>query len=151
MPEPYRQLLVHESDMTPRLAAFHQSEIGLRVIEAQKSNLYVMRLVVLDRKDTGRPVEFGAIGIHLEGFDAAAREEILSGATPLGTILARREIPHRSQPKAYFSMQVDDFMAGLLRVPSRSELFGRCNALTHLDGIVFADIVEILPTEIKAV
>ncbi len=145
MPEPCRHLLVHASDMTPRLAGFHGSEIELEVMEAQKSELFVMRMVVLRRKDTGKPVEFGAIGIHLERFDAETREEIRTGITPLGGILGRRDIPHQSQPKAYFSIRADDFIARLLQEPVGVTLYGRCNALLHPDGIAFADIVEILP------
>jgi len=145
MPEPYRYLLVHESDMTPRLAEFHRAEIGLEVIDAQRSEHFVMRLVILNRMDTGKPVEFGAIGIQLDGFNPETREEIRSGAAPLGGILARREITHQSRPKAYFSIKVDDFMARLLHEEPGTKLYGRCNALSHPDGIVFADIVEILP------
>ena len=33
----------------------------------------------------------------------------------------------------------------LIHVPPGTKLHGRCNALTHPGGIVFADIVEILP------
>jgi hypothetical protein len=145
LPDPWRHLLVHESDMTPRLRAHHQSEISLEVIEAHKSPTFVMRLVVLHRADDGQPVEFGAIAIQLEGFDALTRQEILEGRTPLGGILEARDIPHQSHPKAYFRMAADAFIAGLLRAAPGEWLYGRCNALCHPDGIVFADVVEILP------
>jgi hypothetical protein len=145
VPEPFGHLLVHESDMTPRLRNYHGAAIGLRVIERQVSEQFIMRLVVLHREDTGAPVEIGAIGIQLEGFDPAAREAILAGQMPLGGILETHDIRHESHPKAYFSLTADAYLAHLLGQPVGTTLYGRCNALSHHEGVVFADIVEILP------
>lgn len=145
VPEPCRQLLVHDRDMTPTLRTFHGSAIGLEVVERQVSDQFVMRLVVLHREDTGQPVEIGAIGIQLEGFDETTRAAILQGKVPLGGILEAGAIVHESHPKAYFSLEADAFIAGLLHQPVGARLYGRCNALSHHDGVVFADIVEILP------
>ena len=146
VPEPARHLLVHQSDMTPRLRAFHQADIHLEVVQADKTPDFVMRMVVLRRANDHRAVEFGAIGIQLEGFDPETRGLILAGETPLGTILESREVPHTSAPKAYFRVLADDFTAGLLGEPPGTVLYGRCNSLCHPDGIIFADIVEILPS-----
>ena len=145
MPEPYQHLLVHESDMTPRLRNFHGTGIGLRVVDRELSDQFVMRLVVLFRQDDGRPVEMGAIGIQLEGFPEETRAAVLAGEIPLGGLLEAHEIVHESSPKAYFSMVTDAFLADLLGVSPGITLYGRCNALAHPDGTVFADIVEILP------
>jgi hypothetical protein len=145
MPQPEQHLLVHESDMTPRLRNFHATGIGLRVVDREASENFVMRLVVLFRQDTGHPVEVGAIGIQLEGFPAETRAEILAGITPLGGILEAHAIKHESAPKAYFSIAADTFLAELLGVPVGATVYGRCNALSHSEGMVFADIVEILP------
>ena len=65
MPEPYAGLLVHKTDMTSTLRAFHESEISLDVLDQDVSSDYLMRAVVL-RDANDRPVEFGAIGIRLE-------------------------------------------------------------------------------------
>ncbi len=145
MPEPYRHLLVHESDMTPRLRHFHGTGIGLRVVERELSEDFVIRLVVLFRQDDLRPVEVGAIGIQLAGFPEETRAGILAGTIPLGGLLEAHEIIHESAPKAYFSITADAFLTELLGVPAGTQLYGRCNALSHPDGMIFADIVEILP------
>ena len=136
MPEPSRHLLVHPSDMTPRLRAFHQSPISLTVVSADLSADYVMRQVVLTRDRDRSPVEYGAIGIHLQGFPPPA---------PLGAILEDAAIPHISAPRAYFEIDADPHIASLLDCQPGDRLCGRCNALSFPDGIVFADIVEILP------
>lgn len=147
MPEPYQHLLVHESDMTPRLRKFHGADISLEVIEREVGEQFVMRLVVLHRSDTSVPVEMGAIGIQLEGFDAEVRAAILAGEVPLGGLLEKFQVDHQSAPRAYFSIIADEFLAEHLKAKVGDHLYGRCNALTHSDGIVFADIVEILPVE----
>lgn len=145
VPEPYRHLLVHQSDMTPRLREYHGSALGLEVIDRQVSDLFVMRLVVLHRLDNHAPVEIGAIGIQLEAFEPHTRAAILEGKIPLGAILERDKVLHDSAPKAYFSIEADEFIAALLKISPGTKLYGRCNALSHDGGIVFADIVEILP------
>jgi chorismate-pyruvate lyase len=145
VPEPMRHLLVHESDMTPRLRTFHQSEISLTVIQAEIARDFVMRQVVLCRTTDGAPVEYGAIGIQLEGLPAHVQALIRKGEKPLGAILEQESVPHVSSPRAWFEIRADDHIANLLQVAGEKRLYGRSNALTHPGGIVFADIVEILP------
>lgn len=147
VPEPYRRLLVHRGDMTPTLEAFHGKPIHLKVIECNKDCHRYERQVVLVLDGSERPVEFGAIRIHLENFPEAAREAIVEGHRPLGTILAHRKIVHRSRPSAYFRIQPDDFIRSALAVSGSRELYGRRNTLTDGEGRVLAEIVEILPPE----
>ena len=148
MPEPYRHLLVHESDMTPRLSDFHQSEIGLRVHTKKEADDFVMRAVVLHKTDPQGelvPVEFGAISIQLEPFPASLREMIKAGERPLGGILQEQGVVHSSHPRAYFKILIDEKLGELLHAPAGSTHYGRSNVLRDADGIDFADIVEILP------
>lgn len=145
VPPPWRQLLVHNEDMTPTLREFHLSEISLQVVQAEMSDEYVMRQVVLHRTSDGAPVEYGAIGIQLGGFPAKVKQLIREGNLPLGGILESEGVPHRSAPRAWFVIDADEHIGELLHVRPGTKLYGRCNALTHPDGIVFADIVEILP------
>ncbi len=145
MPEPQHFLLVHQSDMTPRLRNFHAGEIGLQVIQKQEVETFIMRLVLLQRKEGALPVEIGAIGIDLTGFEASVADLIRAGNIPLGGILEEQNIPHQSAPKAYFVVAADALLAELLQCEVATMLFGRCNVLSHPDGIHFADIVEILP------
>jgi chorismate-pyruvate lyase len=145
VPQPWRDLLVHQCDMTPTLRAHHGSEITLQVVQMQMSDSFVMRQVVLHRASDGVPVEFGAIGIQLENFPPHVKELIREGQRPLGGILETEGVPHTSAPRAWFSVEADDHIGQLLKVHPGTKLYGRCNALSHPDGIVFADIVEILP------
>ena len=144
MPEPYRSLLVHETDMTPKLREFNESEISLEVLEREIADDYVIRAVVLHSED-GNPVEFGAIGIRLGVFNESLKNEVVHETAPLGGLLEKYRFPHSSSPKAYFSVKADPFISEKLNCPVGSMLYGRCNALLDSDGLTFADTVEIVP------
>src|ERR1700722_20163049 len=77
MPEPYKSLLVHQRDMTPRLEKFHGKRIHLQVLGPRRKHDAYFREVVLRLDDTDQPVEFGAIKINLDLYSEKAREEIL--------------------------------------------------------------------------
>jgi hypothetical protein len=146
VPYPYRSLLVHENDMTPTLAAFHHSKLYLEIHERVESGDYLMRLVTLHAASSDLPVEFGAIGIHLENFSPEVRDAVVEGRTPLGGVLGEFGVSHHGSAAApYFSVPADEMMAGTLRQPEGAKLFGRCNQLVDDDGLAIADIVEILP------
>jgi chorismate-pyruvate lyase len=144
MPEPYRSLLVGHHDMTPTLEAFHGERLDLRLLERQHDGDAYRRLVVLTTA-SGRPVEFGAIVIDLNCLTADAREMVLKGERPLGTVLAVCGIEHASRPLAFIRVTSGPFINGALGLPGPRELYGRRNVLSTSDDRTLADIVEILP------
>jgi chorismate-pyruvate lyase len=146
VPAPYRQLLVHERDMTPTLEAFHGERIHLRVIGRRRDGDFFSRLVVLTLSESMLPVEFGAIVIHLEHFPPAAREAILESRYPLGTILADHRIEHFSAPAAFIRVTSDPLIKGALDLAGHDPLYGRRNILAAPGEKLLAEVVEILPT-----
>ena len=145
MPEPYRKLLVHADDMTPTLEQFHGARIHLRMVNREVTEAAYTREVILEAGEKNKPVEFGAIAIHLEQFSEAARELILCESVPRGTILADNAILHESCPQAYFRVNSDPLITEALSLPASTKLFGRCNIHRDLAGNHLAEIVEILP------
>lgn len=143
IPEPQQHLLVHQSDMTPRLHQHHVHAPALTVVTVERTDDYLIREVVLTCE--GDPVEYGAIGIHLEGFPSHVQQMIREGSSPLGSILESEGIPHLSAPRGYFALAADEHMARLLDTVPGTRLYGRSNVLSHSDGTAFADIVEVLP------
>ena len=143
--EPYRQLLVHDNDMTPTLEAFHRERIHLRVLARRLDGDAYARQVVLTLNGSARPVEFGAIVIHLEHFPPAAREEVLEGRRPLGTILHDHRVEHGSRPLAFIRVLSDGTMNDALQLTEQQALYGRRNVIRDVDGHELANIVEILP------
>ena len=145
--EQERSLLVHGKDMTPRLREFHDCEIDLDVAARARIGNYLVRASVLHRRSDGKPVEFGAIGIHLDLLPEEAQNNVLEGRVPFGAILEKHKVPHSSHPRGYFRISVDQRLAELLGATSGQMLFGRCNELRHGSGRVLADVVEVLPRQ----
>lgn len=145
IPPQARWLLVHDIDMTPRLAEHHRCAIVLDVHAKSRIGHYLVRASVLRRGTDGAPVEFGAIGIHLAGFSDEARQLVLEGHVPLGGILQQLKVPHTSHPSGYFRIVIDHRLASLLGGWEGQSLYGRCNELRHSSGEPLAEVVEVLP------
>ena len=152
VPEPYRRLLVHTNDMTPTLEAFHREKIHLRLVRRHIEGDAYCRQVILTTDESERPVEFGAIVIHTQHFPPAAREQILGGYTPLGTILAEHGVRHESCPQGFFQVMSDAEMNRALGLAAPGQekswvLYGRRNLLLAPEGWRLAEVLEILPPE----
>ena len=145
IPEPFRSLLVHEGDMTPRLEAACGQRIHLRIISRKLEGDLMLRQVVLVRDSDEGPVEFGAIRIRLEYLPPEARQMVLDCRLPLGRVLHDFFIQHLSQPVAYFELTADSLIRQALQTDFDQHLYGRRNKLLLPSGKVFAEVVEILP------
>ena len=144
VPEPYRTLLVHGGDMTSRLEEFHDAPMTLRVLHREEDGKAYRREVLLCAKDTGLPVEYGAIEIHLDAFAPELRARILEGHLPLGGLLNRAGVRYRSEPRAFIKLAPDAQMNALFQTSEEHELYGRCNVLLGAEGQTLARIVEVL-------
>ncbi len=145
IPEPYRGLLVHDSDMTSRLEAFHKSKIHIRALARNHHGRAYFREVVLELDGSRRLVEFGASMVNLQFFPGEAEEEIRREERPLGGILRDFNIAFSSRPGAFFRVAADAFIAGALGLPGAPLLFGRRNTLLDSRQRAMAEIVEVLP------
>ena len=144
VPEPYRTLLVHGGDMTSRLEEFHRAPMTLRVLHREEDARAYRREVLLCAKDTGLPVEYGAIEIHLAAFAPALRALILEAREPLGGLLNAHGVVYRSEPRAFIRLAPDAEMNALFGTDPANELYGRSNVLLGERGETLARIVEVL-------
>ena len=145
VPQPYRDLLVGDHDMTPTLEAFYGDQIEIRAIERKVEADSMARITVLLLEGSGKPVEFGAIIIHLEHFPPEARQRVLECHIPLGTILAKYHVNHRSCPRAFIQIASDSMMEEALQLDGPRLLYGRRNVLLTPKNEILADIIEVLP------
>lgn len=146
MPQPYRRLLVHRNDMTPTLEAFADRRIRLRPLDVHEGEDALYRQVVLITEQGEKPMEFGAIKIYLNRFNADARQQILGCRCPLGTILREHEIPHSSRPTDFFRMRREPVIAAALELDDDVRtLYGRHNVLWNEGDEPLAEVVEVLP------
>ena len=146
LPEPYRSLLVHESDMTSTLGQFHCDDIALKVLHRHSSADAYYREVLLLAGSDRQPVEYGAIKINLDQFPGSARDAITAATAPLGQLLHDHGIGYISRPSGFLRVECDDYIGGLFDLGDRPVLYGRRNTLYDDTGRdCLAEIVEILP------
>ena len=145
VPEPSKTLLVHDTDMTSTLEAFHGRSIHLRVLGRERRDTEYHREVALCLEGSEQPVEFGAIKIFLERFNPSAVEQILAERWPLGRILKDGAIAYVSRPKAFLRLASDKFINNVLQLTGANLLYGRRNTLADPSGRPLAEIIEILP------
>lgn len=144
MPEPYRKLLVHHGDMTSRLEQFHGSPMKLRILHIERTGSEYRREVLLCAQDSGLPVEYGAIEIHLDAFPEELREQIVEGRLPLGGLLNRAHFVYSSSPRAFLRLLPDLSLSRLFGLETAAGQYGRCNVLLDHEGVELAHIVEVL-------
>lgn len=145
MPQPYRDLLVHQRDMTGTLTQFFGHKLGLQVLEKTLRFPILARRVLLVIESTQQPVEYGAIRIHLDHFPEQAKERILVGKDPLGGILNEMNIAYVSRPARFIQIEETDLLKKVFPEGNSGVLYGRCNTLTTPEGHRLAEIVEVLP------
>ena len=145
MPEPYKSLLVHETDMTPTLEKYHDQSMRLQILKRNLEGDDYSRQVLLVSEEDQKPAEFGAIKIHLQQFSEDVRQQILEEKRPLGAILYDKRIPHSSRPVAFVRLKPDAIIKLALGLRDAPLLFGRRNVLMGPSKRILADILEVLP------
>ena len=144
MPEPYRTLLVHDGDMTSRLEHLYGDTLVLRCLSCEASPETYRREVVLTVEQSRLPVEYGAIEIQLQAFEGELRALIEEARLPLGGLLNRFGVHYRSRPRAFIRLGADSAMRSYFELPHAPCFYGRCNELLSADGVLLAQIVELL-------
>jgi|SRR5579862_7890583 len=144
MPEPYRRLLVHSSDMTPTLEAFYRQPMRLTVLTREQQDYSYLREVVLKSADDARPVEYGVIRICLDHLPPPASLRVLEEQRPLGNILQSEGIAHLSWPQAFFRVESDSHLGHVLYLSQPATLYGRRNVLLDGSRRLLAEVIEIL-------
>jgi chorismate-pyruvate lyase len=145
VPQPFRTLLVHKTDMTSTLENFYKEKLHVEVLGRHTTGQEYYREVVLRLDQSGRRVEFGAIKILLDLFPHDARQEILREHQPLGRILIESGVEFSSQPRGFVRLIPDDFISRTLALSGPQVLYGRRNTLVDPWDRPLAEIVEILP------
>ncbi len=144
MPQPYRGLLAHSTDMTPTLENFYRQPMRLSVLTREHQDYSYLREVVLKGAHDSRPTEYGVIRICLDHLPPVARNRVLEEQRPLGNILQTEAIPHLSWPQAFFRVQSDSHLAHVLFLAQPAVLYGRRNVLLDGSRRLLAEVIEIL-------
>ncbi len=145
LPEPARQLLSHDRDMTSTLSAHHGSALSVDVLQRRQRDGIYLREVFLRTLRTGEIVEFGIIAVVLDQFSEVQQEAIQAGVTPLGGLLHQFRIPFESTPLSFFSITGAHLPEGRRLAANGAPCYGRFNRLAKPPGEPLAWIMEILP------
>jgi chorismate-pyruvate lyase len=149
VPQPYRALLVHSSDMTSTLASFYGETPRLRVLTRERRDDSYKREVVLWVAEGARPIEYGVIRIHLDRLPPAARQLVLQEERPLGAILNGEAIAYLSWPQAFFRLKSDAHAGAALGLRHPGFLYGRRNVLLDGSRRLLAEVIEVLAPAAK--
>jgi hypothetical protein len=169
VPQPYKALLVHSSDMTPTLENFYHRRLGLTVLSREIERETYLREVllrltaddlsgprrgamaaasspdaVLRPGEDSKPIEYGVIRICLAQLPPVARRHVLEEQRPLGNILQSEGIPHISWPQAFFRVESDPHTRTVLGLWQPCDLYGRRNVLLDRTRRLLAEVIEIL-------
>ena len=144
IPQPYRSLLVHDSDMTRTLERHVGDRAVLRPLSTFLSGASYFRRILLVQESSGRPVALGAIRVRLDAFTPRLRAKILAGRIPLGRILLEGRFAYTSTVQALLAVEPTPEIMGVFWMPESRVLYGRRSAMFR-DKTKIADIVEILP------
>ncbi|MEK9772824.1 MAG: hypothetical protein VW907_06540 [Opitutae bacterium] len=146
LPQPYRQLLDHQGDMTSRLESAYRTSIQVRRLHSSNDGKNYFREVILETIGSiPRPVEYGAIEIQLAQLPEAAKQAVIDAQIPLGAILNKGRIPYDCSLRGFFKVIPDQSILEAFGIEESIPLFGRSNRIETRTGGIIAQIVEILP------
>ena len=146
VPQPYRDLLVHEHHMTVTLEAHHGSLVDVKVLEKKRSGNSYARKILLALQSDGRIVQFGLVRIWLHFCSPQVRAEILTEATPIGRILINHNVLRRIEPMQYLRLTPGPDMVQWFGLAAPEITYGRV-ALIHCDAQPAVELLEIVAPE----
>jgi len=147
-PEPYRQLLVHEQHMTLMMEQFHQTSIDVHVREVRIEEHTYCRKILLQRSDTGAPVQLGIVRIDMNSLPGVVREEIVAGQLPLGRVLINHHVRRRIELRTILEITAARELAELLHMREGEITYGRTATIFchHAPAVELLEVLAPLPT-----
>lgn len=125
LPEDERILLAHNNHMTVTLEAIHNSLVDVLVLEELHDENSYSREILLTRQSDGRVVQFGIMRIWLSDLPDVARQEITSGAMPLGRVLIRHSVLRDVQLMTLWRIMPSRLVRKHLDVAEDTPVYGR--------------------------
>jgi chorismate-pyruvate lyase len=143
VPQPYRDLLVHEHHMTVTVEAHHGSLVDVKVMEKKRDGNSYARKILLALQSDGRIVQFGLVRIWLQYCSPEVRAEILAEKTPIGRILINHNVLRRIEPTDYLRVTPGPDMMQWFGLAAPKVTYGRL-ALIHCEAQPAVELLEIV-------
>lgn len=138
VPQPYRDMLVHDHHMTVTMERFHESPVTVRIIDRRQSDSVYCREILLYKQGTEEAVQYGIVRFDLQFVTPNVRDEILQGDTPLGRVLINQNVLRHIDLGAILRITAGPRLAGYFNVESGATTYGRlatifCNQQPAVD------------------
>ncbi|WP_437192871.1 hypothetical protein [Planctomicrobium sp. SH527] len=151
VPEPYKQLLVHEHHMTVSMEQFHGCSVNVTVLDELLEGDIYTRKIVLSRSSDGVPVQFGLVRFNFAYVNAQVREELLAKQIPLGRVLIQHNVLRHIDLGAVLEIKAGPELAQLLQMPEHGITYGRlatifCNRMPAVDLLEISSQLPVTAT-----
>ena len=146
IPQPYRDLLVHDQHMTVTLERFHRRAVVLRVLAQHRAGDEYGRMIVLGLQGSDEVVEFGIFRMDLSCCDEKVRDEVVAGKTPLGRVLIQHDVLRRIEPVAFLKIVPGSSLSSWLGLESPQPTYGRI-AEIHCNNKLAIELLEVIRPE----
>jgi hypothetical protein len=144
MPQPARQLLVHQKHMTKVLTGFYGRPMDLHVLDRHYDggDLY-HRKIMLTVQETDRIVEYGVVRLDFRCMSPVVKRAILEEHAPLGSILINHNVLRRVQPRWYLELPHGGGLLKWFGCPTAGPLYGRIGTI-YCDGEPAIELLEVV-------
>jgi len=141
-PEPYKQMLAHDSHMTVTMESYHNTKVDVKIFDRLlEANVYSRKIALL-KSGTDDVVQFGIVRFHFEYVTDEVRTEILAGEIPLGRVLINRNVLRHIDLGAILKITAGPGLAECLQMGVGEVTYGRL-ATIFCNNKPAVDLLEI--------
>ena len=153
MPQPSRQLLVHQSHMVRALQGYYGVPVDVHVNERHRDGNLYSRKIFLTLQESDHVVEYGLVRMDLRPMPKKVVESIVAEHAPLGSILIAHNVLRRIQPKWYLRFNHGNPILDWFGCQTAGPLWGRLGTI-YCNGEPTIELLEIVtaipvPPDIK--
>ena len=149
VPQPYRDLLVHDGHMTVTLEDHHGSRVRVEPYSVHQQGDLYGRLLDLRSEHSGEVVMTGILLFNLSICSPEVRELIIGEQVPLGRILIEHKILRRLTSETFLRVESQDPLVSRFELPSPATAYGRLATIFY-EGQPAVDLLEIVRPQPRA-
>ncbi|MCA9077108.1 MAG: hypothetical protein KDA93_18930 [Planctomycetaceae bacterium] len=142
VPEPYKQMLVHDHHMTVTMEEYHGCSVEVRVLDRKSEGDIYCRKIVLLKEGTDEVVQFGFVRFDFQYVTEAVKEAIVSEEIPLGRVLINHNVLRHIDLGAILRITAGPGLAKSLQMREGAETYGRL-ATIFCDKRPAVDLFEV--------
>ncbi len=142
VPQPYRDMLVHEHHMTVTMERFHRCSVDVEVIDSKFVGDLYCREILLRKQASGQVVQFGIVRFNFAYVNDEVRGEIETGTIPLGRVLIQHNVLRHIDLGAIVRFKAAEGLSHYLQMAVGEITYGRM-ATIFCNGAPAVDLLEI--------